>query len=133
MSGIHHKLIAACLLAFWLIATQHCALEAAGVLDAHSDGEAAGCCSAANGCATDGCATVEGGAYRPDSAPAAIAAPQLTICLFLADWNITAPPPDILASDITAGHFERPLEWVPTWRFVQRAAPSPRAPSVSFA
>ncbi|MCX6952180.1 MAG: hypothetical protein NTV51_08440 [Verrucomicrobia bacterium] len=116
------------LLAIWLPTTEHCALEAAGLLgETLPDG-----CAAAPG-GNDSCDTVENGAYKPAGTALEIPAPQLFACvygLWLQQIQRDAarelvPPPGAL--------HERPHDWVSTWQFVQRAAPSPRAPSVFLA
>jgi hypothetical protein len=118
-------------MAFWLLATQHCGLEAAGFFSGHGE-EASECCVGTDGCENDGCATVEEGAYRPDTHPLAISAPSLSSCLTLLIWRVAARPPRDLCKDVALGSgFQRPLDWVTTWHFVQRAAPAPRAPSVA--
>ncbi|MDO8544824.1 MAG: hypothetical protein Q7S40_30640 [Opitutaceae bacterium] len=116
------------MVAFWLLATQHCGLEAAGVW--HGDEHVATCCATASGCVNDGCSVVEGGNYNPAVNPLKVSAPDLLscICLFCA----SSVPVDALddAGWIATVFLERPPDWVPTWQFVQRAALSPRAPSL---
>lgn len=129
VSGIGHKFLAICVLAFWLVATQHCGLEAAGVFGAHAEEELAGCCTTGGGCVTDECGTVEDGNYRSDNTVRAMAAPQLTVCAVLTRCRITVPPRGALPA-VGRGHFEPRLDWIPTWQFVRRAALSPRAPSL---
>jgi hypothetical protein len=129
---IRQRFIALCVVAVWLVATQHCGLEAAGILGSH-ESEASTCCVGASGCATDGCATVEEGAYRPDDGSPAITAPSLGTCLALICWSHTCAPPELRADISLYGGFERPREWVTTWQCVQRAALSPRAPSLVLA
>ncbi|MBL9188411.1 MAG: hypothetical protein JNK23_13075 [Opitutaceae bacterium] len=116
------------LAAMWLPATEHCVWEAAGVLaEACPDG----CVMDSTG--KDGCDTVENGAYKPVGDTLKTPAPSLFVCaccLCLHQIRLDAArehvaPPDAL--------FERPLDWVPTWQFVQRAALSPRAPSLMVA
>jgi hypothetical protein len=131
MSRVRNKIVAGCLLAFWLLATQHCGLESAGLFAAHHDGtEPSGCCTSSNGCATDGCATVENGAYRLDNGAPAIAAPALSSCLWVASSNLELILRELRVDVSFRGHFDRSLDWLPTWQFVQRAALSPRAPSL---
>ena len=132
VSRARDKFVALCLLAFWLVATQHCGLELAGLFAAHHDEfDAAGCCSSSDGCATDGCATVEEGAYRLGNAAPAIASPLLNACLWSVVWNLNEPQRDLRADVAFRSPFEQPLDWLATWQFVQRAAPSPRAPSLA--
>lgn len=112
----------------WLPATEHCALEAAGLLtETCPDG-----CAATPG-EKDGCDTVENGAYKLSGDTLKIPAPDLFVCvcyLYLHQIQLDAmrelvPPPGAL--------YERPHDWVSSWQFVRRAAPPSRAPSLSFA
>ena len=131
VSRVRKKLVAACLLAFWLVATQHCGLESVGLFAAHhEEGEGAGCCSSSEGCATDGCATVEDGLYRLANSAPVIAAPPLGGWLWSVTWSVNVPLRELRADVAFRCPFERPLDWLPTWQFVRRAAPSPRAPSL---
>ena len=118
-------------MALWLLATQHCGLEAAGLFAAHDEApEAAGCCAGSEGCASDGCATVEEGEYRSDQRMAAIPAPALlTVTLLLG--HESTPALELRETPLVGELFERPRDWVTTWQFAQRAALSPRAPSLS--
>jgi hypothetical protein len=127
--GARQKIVAVCLLAFWLVATQHCGLEAAGVLSGH-EAEAAGCCASSEGCENDGCATVEDGGYRLGNTAPILASPELVTCLWSVDWNLKVPPRELRTDVSFRTPFERPLDWLPTWQFVQRAALLPRAPSL---
>ncbi len=130
MSQLRHKLVAVCLMAFWLWATQHCGLEAAGLFAAHDEAsEATGCCASSNGCASDGCATVEEGDYRPDTSAMAIPAPLQILSAFLVGSDVM-PPRELRDGPLLRDAFEQPLDWVRTWQFVQRAALPPRAPSL---
>lgn len=116
------------LLALWLPATEHCALEAAGLLAE----------TCADGCATesavhDGCATVESGTYKPATQFLKVAAPELFACactLYL--QQIEAAVAREQATPLKTD-FARPQDWVATWRFVQRAAPPARAPTTLLA
>src|SRR5688572_23588028 len=125
MSRVRNKLVAVCLLAFWLVATQHCGLEAAGLFAADHEGESAGCCASSGGCENDGCATVEEGSYRLGTTATVIASPQLSECLWSVNWmnwSINVPERELRADVVFRSPFERPLDWLPTWQFVQRAA-----------
>jgi hypothetical protein len=128
VSRFRHNFLAVCVTALWLLATQHCGLEAAGFFSAH-DEESSECCVGSGGCENDGCATVEEGAYRPDSSSLAISAPSHSGCLAVTIWHLAAPPRELPADMALRHGSERPLDWVATWQFVQRAARSPRAPS----
>lgn len=127
------RALALCMVACWLLATQHCALEAAGVLEVgcgEMDGQ--------HDCNTtehsnDGCRTVEGGGYKLTNGPVKVSSPQLVcyLCLVCLD---AAEAASRLAVEPPFWHIaERPPEWVPTWHFAQRAALSPRAPSLILA
>ena len=118
-------------MAVWLFATQHCGLEAAGLFAGHDESvEGASCCSTSGGCENDGCATVEEGAYRPDQSAFVISAPVLSVDAFLDLCDVIPPPRWQSEMQLPRDAFERPHDWVTTWQFVQRAALSPRAPSV---
>ena len=131
MSRFRNKLFAVVVMAVWLFATQHCGLEAAGLFAGHDESvEGSSCCSSSGGCENDGCATVEDGAYRPDQSALVISAPVLSVDAFLVLCDVI--PPQLLQAELALPRdgFERPREWVTTWQFVQRAALSPRAPSL---
>lgn len=117
------------LLAVWLPATQHCVLDAAGVVSkACSDDSSAG-----EAHAKDACTTVEGTAYKASTGTLKISAPDLTAVLAYLGLQLApaaAPLPSVM---VPAGALDRPRDWVSTWQFVQRAAPSPRAPSLTLA
>ncbi len=113
------------LLATWLPATEHCALEAAGVLsNTCSDG-----CSDKPGQA-DGCDTVENGAYKLSGDTLKVPAPDLFACVcHLCLHQIQSDATCELVPAFGALH-ERPRDWVPSWQFVRRAAPPSRAPTL---
>ncbi|MDO8544817.1 MAG: hypothetical protein Q7S40_30605 [Opitutaceae bacterium] len=134
MNLFRHKVIAGFLLAFWLLATQHCRLEAAGLIEPHAVADQTCCPGGEAHCSHDGCDTVENEGYRIDSDSAVIPAPQFAACLCLICWNLSVPSFEIREGDASSSeNFERPLNWVPTWQFVQRAALLPRAPSFVLA
>lgn len=134
MIGVRRKFFAAFLLAIWLVATQHCGLEAAGVFDSHCDPAAPACVSGpTEHCVGDGCEVVESGSYRIDAADVQVAAPEFTTFLGLLCLNIAAPDPAVSAGSPTADAFERPLGWMPTRHFARRAASLPGAPAPVFA
>jgi hypothetical protein len=118
-------LLSLLLLAIWLPATEHCALEAAGILtETCPDG-----CSNTPG-EKDGCDTVETGAYKLSGDTLKVPAPDLFVCLchicsHIVQFELTR---DLLPSAGVA--FERPQDWVSSWNFVRRAAPPSRAPSL---
>lgn len=109
----------------WVPVTQHCELEALGVIasQCNSAGHADG-----HSCRGDTCDAVESGAYKPASGDLKLASPVLLACTFtmVAGLAATIPPvADIPAPTAT----EPPRELRPTWQFVHRAAPLSRAPS----
>lgn len=108
----------------WLPATQHCGLEAAGVLTARCEHlGAVGC----GHCAPDGCNAVESGSYKIGNGTPKVLPPQLAACVCL---NATAPVLVSEAAVFSRSYEERPLEWVPSWQFARRAALLPGAPSL---
>ncbi|MBK9991479.1 MAG: hypothetical protein IPP19_12275 [Verrucomicrobia bacterium] len=126
------KIAAFLLVALWLPTTQHCMLEAAGLLSAqeeHADHNA--CCESASGvCEPGACNVLESGSYRVGSSSVAAPIPALTVCVCLLGWDAQ----DFLlnaeeAADTASTTFDRPPDCSPTWQFVQRAALMPRAPS----
>lgn len=119
------------LLAIWLAATQHCGLEAAGLLANHSeDGSVPFCCSNSGPCTQDGCTMVERGSFTPSNATVKVPTPLLNECVCLLCTHLVIP----VAASEPALEFEQgvgePLGWVPTWHFARRAAQPPRAPSL---
>jgi hypothetical protein len=114
---------------FWLPATEHCALETMGLVgQTCSDNRAPG-----QPCSEDDCGTVENGAYKPSVDTLKAPTPDLRVavcflCSHLIQSDATRTPA-ILPGD----SFNRPRDWFSTWHFVRRAAPSPRAPSLSLA
>lgn len=119
------------LLAIWLAATQHCGLEAAGLLETHSeDGAVPLCCSSSGPCTQDGCTLVERGSLAPSNTVLKIPAPALNECICRLCTRLVIP---VVASEPAlefAHAADEPRGWVPMWHFVRRAAQPPRAPSV---
>lgn len=118
--------VAMLLLALWLPATQHCALEAAGLLD-HE-------CEAASAqpehCDADACKTIESGNFvKQLGVPRITAAPD---ALFIATILISSVPEPGTEAAAILPHASPPglVALHRTWSFVRRAALSPRAPSL---
>lgn len=115
------------LLTLWLPVTQHCNLEAVGLIAQECpDG-----CTAGAGQSKDGCGDLETGLYKVagdlTKAPAPdLLACDLFLCVPLVNW---VARPELIVTPLEAS-FERPLDWVTTWNFVRRAAPPSRAPSL---
>ena len=117
------------LLALWLPATQHCNLEAAGVI-AHEDADSDACCETADPCAHDSCDVAEGTLIRPSVTVAKTFAPDLTLCLcFLCSRLSPTSPPETPA--LAVSDTERPIDWLPAWQFSRRTALPARAPSIA--
>jgi hypothetical protein len=125
------RFIAVALLALWLPATLHCALEAAGfdelfhcAADHHSSCEHEAPADATR----DACDIIEGSAFKPAANSALLPPPVLSAHFLI----FTVPP---VALDLTpppSGLDERilaPPEVARTWHFVARAALPARAPS----
>jgi len=115
------------LLALWLPATLHCALEAAGFdllfpcVDDHEAGTH-------HTDARDSCDVVEGTALKPAANSVRLSQPVICVRVlgFVAPaFPILATPPATGVSALVAA----PPEVARTWHFVVRAAPPPRAPS----
>lgn len=108
----------------WVPITQHCLLEAA-----HGS-ELLQCEHSTNGsCTHDGCRIIEEGSYKTDSSSVKLTPPSiLTLaCLY---WIVSAPELEFRDVRIADEELARPLNWVPAWQFVRRAAPPARAPSL---
>jgi hypothetical protein len=111
-------------------ATQHCGLEAAGLIAAHGEhGGNATCCETSTPCSHDGCEIVEGVAFKPTLDSLQVSAPDLVactcfLCLQLVYRDLSAEP----VTPVVA--VEESQAWVPVWHFVRRAAPLSRAPSI---
>lgn len=127
-------MIAVLLAALWLPATQHCGLEAAGLLaDQCGDGRGPTDCVANGNCANDDCGTLEGGDYRSDVAPLKLSSPQWFTCVFLLSEAIAATPAEPDSAPTAGDALDRPREWVPGWQFERRAAAPAHAPDTLIA
>ena len=122
--------ISALLLALWLPVTQHCALEAAGWLALTCPDT----CEKADAATTgDGCELVESGAYKATPDTLKVSAPALFVAFTEMFVEPVSGDPVGAPALLPDEAIERPREWVPTWHFVRRAAPAPRAPAVILA
>lgn len=126
-------MIALVLLALWLPATSHCALEA---LSEHVGEVCATLCShdavhdADSGRpAADACAAVEDGAVKADSAAIAAPAPMLfaLACLDCLRAAILTEADAVEPAAYAAAH---PDDWVPRRHIESRAAAPARAPGL---
>lgn len=116
-------------LTLWFGATQHCNLEAAGILAPHEESTNGGCPISADVCHGDGCGLVESGAYRASDSDASIQAPVLAVCgCLLCVSLVCAPSGDVLTDSVSAP-IDRVQPWVSNWHFDRRTVAAPGAPS----
>lgn len=121
------------LAALWLPATQHCGLEAAGLLtDQCAEGHGPAGCVAKADCASDECGTLEGGNYRSDAASLKVS-PQWFTCIFLLSDALVSIPPESSSALVVDDSRGRPEDWVPSWQFERRAAAPAHAPDTLIA
>ena len=128
MRGVR-RAIAWLLLALWVPAATHCQLENAFDLLVCCDHENATPDQDAD-CQTDGCATVESGAYRSETPPSISLPPAFLFTLVVAKITaepLATPPSD---SDFVATALSPP-ELPRGWQFFLRAALPVRAPSLA--
>ena len=125
------------LVALWLPTTQHCALEAAGLFSSQEEVPAnqTKCCGEpGKTCVEDPCNLLESGDYTSATAQPAVPVPAFTVCHCLLCISVAQ---DLISTDPDAAtacvSFDRPAHCSPTWHFMQRAALSPRAPSLFVA
>lgn len=116
------------LLAVWLVATQHCGLEAAGWWDAHPHHAPACCIPPVDCCELDGCDAVERTSMplpNPGVKPAAaVLDPSVA-----ARWaTMLVPAGGARVPEIAPPEVEGLAGWVNRWSFERRAALPPRAP-----
>ena len=123
------KITALLLLVLWGPVTQHCDLEAAGLLAAHeAHPTEINCCEPSEPCAHDGCELVENGTYRSSGSLLTAVTPALLACTYFICPQLATPDVrDETVLPVVAA--VKPQDWVPTWHFVRRAAPLSRAPS----
>jgi len=121
-------LLALLLLGLWFTASQHCALEAVGLLpdSCHDETQSA----AGQTCADDSCAALESARYHAAVAQIAVPAPTVHEGLGLIGaalaWRCAADERAPAPATTETAH---PRDWVPIWHFVRRAAPPSRAPT----
>ena len=123
------RFIAVALLALWLPATLHCAIEAAGIeFTAHDDHHASTSCK--DVCTDDACHSIEGVSLNKTNSGLRACPPAIaSLDNFL--FNLLSPP---LATDrLTVPFAHDPPEVQRlhrTWQFVRRAALPARAPDL---
>lgn len=123
------RIVSVLLLALWLPAGEHCALEAAGFI-AKTCADDGG--PADDSCASDGCASLESAPFRSSQHVVQVAPPAADDCLCLISLSLAAPEWEPEPGPSTAV-LDRPQDWVPIWHFVRRAAPPSRAPTALLA
>jgi len=116
-------------LAAWLPATEHCALEAAGLVPQTCRDD----CSLGQRNGADGCSVIEGAIYKPSTQVLKVLSPELLtcachLCLQMIPWDAAQ-----VIAPASAAAADRPRKWTTAWHFVRRAAPLPGAPSRSLA
>jgi hypothetical protein len=124
------------LVALWLPTTLHCSWEATGLFASQeAPANQENCCGAQEkACAEDPCDLLESGDYRPASAQLAVPVPTFTVCACLLFISVERVLISHNADAATARvSFDWPEDCSPTWHIVQRAALSPRAPSLAVA
>lgn len=122
------QFMAVLLLALWLPATQHCALEAVGALittcaDNCATGESSG---------KDGCGSIENGNFKPGGVTLKVPAPSLFACACFLCLRLEPRPSDESLS-LVGNALGQADAWISSWQFVRRAAPLPGAPSLLLA
>jgi len=123
------NIIALLLLALWLPATQHCDLEAAGVMAWEELGHTHPESSCKQSCETDVCPTVEGASYNPASNLLRVLPPDVFVVLRLIDLL----PAPLVIEDLGAFVIGDPPELekiLRTWQFSRRTALPARAPDL---
>lgn len=123
------RLTAFVLLACWLPATSHCALEAAGLLPTALTCPDDDACADQGQCGADACEQVEGMPYKQSVTLLTIAAPAECTHPFLAYLPVVSPGILIATARPEAGRGQEPQDWLVCWTFTHRAAPPSRAPS----
>lgn len=78
-------------------------------------------------CDADNCQSVEDSAYKPGVTKLKTVAPILMAVTCLCCLQDIAPR-TIIVPVISPAQTDAPLELAPSWQFITRAAPSPRAP-----
>ncbi len=131
--NLFRSLFTLALLAMLLVAGQHCALEAAGLLGEFNGCEHAACCAGEGKNPHERCNLAEDGSIAASVSSVKVPSPQLlddlfVLCLVTLDPIAVSEPPSSVVEAI-----EGPREWVPAWSFERRSAQTPRAPSLSFA
>lgn len=130
VSTLRH-IITVALLGLWLPTTQHCGLEAAGLIAPEAPhAAAANCCS--NGvspCTHDGCQVLESSLLKQTDNSVKAPMPSLVACTCFLCLQLLIPD-SAVEPILTVSEPGRPQPWIPIWQFARRAAPLSRAPSL---
>jgi hypothetical protein len=127
------RLLALALVALWLPATLHCALEAAGLDDLfHCVNDLHQPCkhAAPSDTPADACNLIEDASFKPANDTALLPPPALCAGLL----RFVAPNPTLVLTPPPSGlsdRIEPPPEVARTWHFTARAALPSRAPSLA--
>lgn len=109
----------------WLYASDHCRLEAAGIVTKT--------CVIIHCGSTDGCASREKETRAASAKDVSAKAPVLIasevwLAADLVSWAAVMAPAPVVAAES-----ERPLDWISSWQFARRMVLPSRAPSELFA
>ncbi|MBE36111.1 MAG: hypothetical protein CMI16_11265 [Opitutaceae bacterium] len=117
------------LLTLWLPATQHCGLEAAGLMpssmECHDSDQDCDAPKPQTACESDNCELIEDAVYKAKQNRVELAAPMIQSCLCCLT---KISPETIIVRMISPARSDVPLEMAPSWQFISRAAPIARAP-----
>ena len=122
------KLVALALLAFWLPATLHCDLNAAGIsLNTSGEHHDSTC---QDSCTRDTCNVVEDASYAKSASSLRVLPPSDSSFTFCLLHLLTAPTPRLTASEPVSFTDDPPALQAlhRTWHFVRRTALPARAP-----
>eukprot|EP01012_Entosiphon_sulcatum_P068033 TRINITY_DN9800_c1_g1_i1.p2 TRINITY_DN9800_c1_g1~~TRINITY_DN9800_c1_g1_i1.p2 ORF type:complete len:127 (-),score=3.89 TRINITY_DN9800_c1_g1_i1:86-466(-) len=118
------RLFSLVLLTVWLPVTQHCNLEAAGLIGkSHPAGSVPGKSET-----IDGCDLVKNSGFGAKEMK--VPAPVRLACACLLCVQDLPMPDSGRDAVLSTEAADRPLNWVTEWHFVRRAAPPSRAPTV---
>lgn len=120
--------LALLLVGLWFTASQHCALEAVGVLpdSCHDEAQTV----AGQTCLDDSCAALESAGYHASPDAVVVPAPVWHEGLYLIEVAVAlSGAEDDSSSSLAPLETVHPRDWVPVWHFVRRAAPPSRAPT----
>jgi len=116
-------------LTVWFGASQHCNLEAAGILP-HQEESSSGCCpNSTQGCHVDGCMVVESNVYRHTDVDSSVAVPGPLECECLLLVALIAPHADERLAAHVRTAIDRIQPWVHDWHFERRTVAAPGAPA----